>query len=108
MAPTLNAPAAGNQATVERLLMRLLHSPVLGKLGECGSVFPGDVVAFQSPVVKTPERNILVRRVAAIEGEELVSDDAGAPSYVLPPGAPPVSVPLCVSAACDRLSVCPA
>ena len=88
MAPTLNAPATSNEGTVERLLMRLLHAPVLGR-EETGGVFPGDVVAFQSPVVKTARRDILVRRVAATEGQELVTDDPEEPSYVLPPGALP-------------------
>ena len=90
MAPTLNAPATSNEGTVERLLMRLLHAPVLGREETGGvGVFPGDVVAFQSPVVKTATRDILVRRVAAVEGQELVTDDPQEPSYILPPGALP-------------------
>ncbi|KAK9836135.1 hypothetical protein WJX81_004302 [Elliptochloris bilobata] len=89
MAPTLNAPAAEGQATVERLLMRLLRAPLL-RLQSTGwedsrSVYAGDVVAFQSPV-SSATRSLLVRRVAAIEGQELVADDPQNTSYVLPAG----------------------
>ncbi len=96
MAPTLNAPAATGQPTVERLLMRVLFMPLL-RLQRSGildtrSVFPGDVVAFPSPVppLDSARENILVRRVAAIEGQELVTDDPEEDSYILPPGAGPV------------------
>ena len=92
MAPTLNKPAAAGQATVERLLMRLLRSPLLRMeapgwgVADSRSVFVGDVVAFQSPV-SPASRNLLVRRVAAIEGQELVADDPPDTSYTLPAGA---------------------
>ena len=94
MAPTLNKPAAAGQATVERLLVRLLRAPLLRTenpirglgVGDSRSVFVGDVVAFQSPV-SPASRNLLVRRVAAVEGQELVADDPPNTSYVLPAGA---------------------
>ena len=101
MAPTLNKPAAAGQATVERLLMRLLRAPLLRMeapgwgVADSRSVFVGDVVAFQSPV-SPASRNLLVRRVAAIEGQELVADDPPDTSYTLPAGAALACASSCV------------
>lgn len=76
MAPTLNARATtpGGNGSVEKLLVRWIPRP------SARNVFVGDVVAFTSPLaVPDPdgmaEPHVMVRRVAASEGEEMVSDD---------------------------------
>ena len=94
MAPTLNAraasppssspPPAGNSSstcsTVDKLLMRCIPRPSLR------AVFAGDVVAFNSPVAGPGAEHLMVRRVAAVEGEELVTDDPADGSYTIPEG----------------------
>ena len=47
-------------------------------------LFPGDVVAFHPP--DNTEAEPVVRRVAAIEGEEMVSDDPADETFRLPEG----------------------
>lgn len=46
--------------------------------------FTGDIVAFRPP---SGEGDLLVRRVAAIEGEEMVSDEPEDVSFKLPEGS---------------------
>jgi hypothetical protein len=72
MAPTLNADALTKPDAAEKFLMRLIPRPVAQR-----SVFDGDVIAFTSPLVSPGSTvdQIMVRRVAALEGEELVSDE---------------------------------
>ena len=97
MAPTLNARAASPQSsssppaggssssgtsTVDKLLMRCIPRPSLR------AVFAGDVVAFNSPVAGPGAEHLMVRRVAALEGEELVTDDPADGSYTIPEGMP--------------------
>ena len=93
MAPTLNAKAASPQSsssdgsstgtsTVDRLLMRCIPRPSLR------AVFTGDVVAFNSPLAGRGAEHLMVRRVAAMEGEELITDDPADGSYTIPEGAP--------------------
>ena len=65
--------------TVEKLLVRLLPRPSMK------SLFVGDVVAMQSPLTQA-ERSIMVRRVAAMQGAEMVSDDADDASWRIPDG----------------------
>eukprot|EP00887_Chlorella_sp_A99_P002242 scaffold10.g2242.t1 len=96
MAPTLNPKAAsGTSDAVERLLVRLIPRPAAGK-----TVFEGDVVAFASPFAAsavgsveqqqqaaTAAPHVLVRRVAALPGDELTTgEEEDAESYVLPEG----------------------
>ena len=92
MAPTLNAKAASPQSgsspsatssssiTVEKLLMRCIPRPSLR------AVFTGDVVAFNSPLAGPGAEHLMVRRVAAIEGEELITDDPAEEAYTIPEG----------------------
>lgn len=93
MAPTLNehaartgaAAAAASQAGADRLLVRWLHRP------SARSVFAGDVVAFASPLARPDPEGVaqpavLVRRVAATEGEEMVSDDPEDVGWLIPEG----------------------
>ena len=85
MFPTLNKGAASQPDAVERFLMRLIPHPVAQS-----NIFDGDVVAFTSPLVSPGSaEQVLVRRVAALEGDELVTaDDAdqddGEATYVIP------------------------
>ena len=51
-------------------------------------LFPGDVVAFHPP--DNTEGEPIVRRVAAIEGEEMVSDDPADEAFRLPEGSTPL------------------
>jgi hypothetical protein len=90
MAPTLNSGALTQPDAMERFLMRLIPRPAAQR-----SVFDGDVVAFRSPLVSpgaTPP--VMVRRVAALEGEELVTDEPEEDESVV---IPKVSTPLASS-----------
>ncbi len=93
MAPTLNAKAGSPQSssplcdssssttsTVDKLLMRCIPRPSMR------AVFAGDVVAFNSPLAGPGMEHLMVRRVAAVEGEELVTDDPADESYIIPEG----------------------
>jgi hypothetical protein len=77
MAPTLNSKASSD--TVDKLLMRCMPRASLR------SIFSGDVVAFSSPLSPNAD-NIMVRRVAAVEGDELITDDPSDGSYTIPEG----------------------
>lgn len=61
--------------------MLALASPEILKL--CRSVFVGDVVMLKDP--QNPEKE-LVRRVAALEGEEMVSTNEEDEPFQLGPG----------------------
>lgn len=79
MAPTLNPPKAAD--SVERLLVRLIPRP------SAASVFTGDVVAFTSPLASpgaSPLDSAMVRRVAAVEGDEMESEDPDVEGFTLP------------------------
>ena len=65
---------------VDRLLMRCLPK-ISGK-----SVFAGDIVAFKPP--PGVDEDLLIRRVAAVEGEEMISDDPEDEAFYLKPGTP--------------------
>lgn len=78
MVPALNAKATTDPSAVEKLLVRLFPRPSFKDL------YPGDTVAVQSPL--SAEQQVLVRRLAAVEGEEMVSDDADLKSWSLPEG----------------------
>jgi hypothetical protein len=109
MAPALNAPAAaGDPRALEALVVRLLPRP------SPRSVSVGDVVAFRAPPPATASasaagdadadassssssssadstapaaaEHVLVRRVAALEQTEMVSDEAGDEPFRVPPG----------------------
>jgi inner membrane protease subunit 1 len=82
MAPTLNPAALSSDkgGLVDRLLLRSIPRPTHR------SVFVGDVVAFHSPLAPVTEQNVLVRRIGAGPGDELVTDDPEAESYTIPAG----------------------
>ncbi len=78
MVPALNAKASTDPSAVEKLLIRLFPRPSFKDL------YAGDTVALQSPL--SAEQQVLVRRLAAVEGEEMVSDDTELASWSLPQG----------------------
>ena len=78
MVPALNAKATTDASAVEKLLVRLFPRPSFKDL------YVGDTVALQSPL--SAEQQVLVRRLAAVEGEEMVSDEAETESWPLPEG----------------------
>ena len=78
MAPVLNAKGLTDPSAMEKLLLRIFPGPSFN------SLYTGDIVALQSPL--TAERQVLVRRLAAVEGEEMVSDDPDLESWSLPDG----------------------
>jgi hypothetical protein len=95
MAPALNpSAAAGDPRALEALVVRLLPRP------SPRSVSVGDVVAFRAPAVAAEAaagdadadkaamavEPVLVRRVAALEQAEMVSDEAGDEPFRVPPG----------------------
>jgi hypothetical protein len=85
MLPNLNGRATATPDAVESLLLRWLPRP------SSKNVFVGDVVAFNSPLATADIQNVLIRRVAAMEGEEMVSDDPEDEPFFIPPGVCPSS-----------------
>ena len=80
MLPTLACKTSSQQSAVDTLLMRCMPRPSLR------TIFSGDVVAFNSPLAPASDSSIMVRRVAAVEGEELVTDDPSDSSFTIPEG----------------------
>lgn len=99
MAPALNpAAAAGDPRALEALVVRLLPRP------SPRSVSVGDVVAFRAPPavagaaaeggsgdndnasLSSTTTEVLVRRVAALEQAEMVSDESGDEPFRVPAG----------------------
>lgn len=78
MVPALNAKATTDASAVEKLLVRLFPRPSFKDL------YVGDTVALQSPL--SAEQQVLVRRLAAVEGEEMVSDATETESWPLSQG----------------------
>lgn len=78
MAPTLNKAALSDPTAVERLVLRLLRRP------SSRSVQVGDVVAFYSPLAPADAQHVMVRRVAAVEGQEMVSGSDEEQSFSIP------------------------
>lgn len=68
MAPSLNKQATSDKHSYEKLVVRLLPRP------SARSVAVGDIVAFRSPL-DIKQEHVMVRRVAASEQQQLVSDD---------------------------------
>lgn len=80
MAPTLNASALTQPASVEKFLMRLVPRPMANR-----TIFEGDVIAFTSPLTGPGStEHVMVRRVAALEGDEMTSDDPAEEEFVIP------------------------
>jgi hypothetical protein len=87
MAPGLNREALKDPAAVEKLVLRHL-------IPSRSSIWVGDVVAFTSPLSRPdsePSQNIMVRRIAAMEGASMVSEVPSSSSKRVlvsdPPGA---------------------
>ncbi|GIL74236.1 hypothetical protein Vretifemale_4239, partial [Volvox reticuliferus] len=81
MAPTLNWKGAKDASARERLVVRLLRHP------GSNNVLVGDVVAFHSPLALPDDvTHVMVRRVAAVEGDEMVSSSGAEPPFLIPPG----------------------
>ncbi|EFJ50004.1 hypothetical protein VOLCADRAFT_89374 [Volvox carteri f. nagariensis] len=81
MAPTLNWRGAKDAAARERLVVRLLRRP------GPHNVLVGDVVAFHSPLALPEDAtHVMVRRVAAVEGDEMVSTSPTETPFIIPPG----------------------
>jgi hypothetical protein len=71
MIPCLNRNVEKDPEAIEKLVVRVLPRP------SARSVWVGDVVAFNSPLGKPSESQVMVRRVAAVEGMEMVSEEEG-------------------------------
>ena len=82
MLPTLNPNARGQDSAKDKLLMRLLPRAEQGR-----TVFVDDVVAFNTPFAAGSD-GVMVRRVTALEGEEMVSSDKDDEAFELPQGVP--------------------
>ncbi|KAG2484322.1 hypothetical protein HYH03_016864 [Edaphochlamys debaryana] len=81
MAPTLNPKGVKDPAARVRLVLRILRRP------GPRNVMVGDVVAFHSPLaVEEDDTHIMVRRVAAVEGQEMVSITDDDQPYYIPAG----------------------
>ena len=102
MAPGLNPKAASHPAggAVDSLLLRCIPRPSMR------SVFEDDVVAFTSPLAHPDAQNVLVRRVAAMEGAEMLSDDPQDESFKIPSGAGCFSSMLREPGSCTLLRCC--
>lgn len=82
-APSLNARATTDKNAVEKLVVRLLPRP------STRSVMVGDIIAFNSPlssISSSTPQNVLIRRVAAVEGDEMVTGEEAAAPLVVPAG----------------------
>ncbi|KAG2441467.1 hypothetical protein HXX76_003089 [Chlamydomonas incerta] len=81
MAPTINRHGIKDPAARELLVVRLLRHP------SPRNVLVGDVVAFHSPLATLDDtHHVMVRRVAAVEGQEMVSSSDAEPPFVIPAG----------------------
>ena len=80
MAPGLNREALKDPSAVEKLVLRHL-------IPSRSSLWVGDVVAFTSPLTRPgaedPNLNIMVRRIAALEGMSMVSEPSSSTKTVL-------------------------
>lgn len=80
MAPILNAKALTDNTDVEKLVVRHIARPSVR------NVAVGDVVAFNNPLSIGESSHVMVRRVAALEGQEMVSDAPEDEAFTIPPG----------------------
>ena len=76
--------ASEDRESMDRLLMRTI--PKVYRKG----IFTGDIVAFRPP--EGTDGDVLVRRVAAVEGEEMTSDDPDDEDFRLPEGETALSI----------------
>jgi hypothetical protein len=82
MVPTLNLRSRSDPDAVERLLVRLIPRP------SPRTIFTGDVVAFTTPLAAglggDAAQHTMVRRIAAMEGDEMDCDDPDEPLWRVP------------------------
>ncbi len=79
LSPTFARLACSDKGATEKLVVRLIPRP------SPRTVSVGDVVAFNSPM-DASKAHVMVRRVAALEGSEMVSDEPEDEAFVVPPG----------------------
>lgn len=79
MVPTLNARAVKDRFAIDKLVVRLIPRP------SARTVHIGDVVAFNSPLSHSGT-HVMVRRIAAMEHQELISDCPSDDPLVIPEG----------------------
>eukprot|EP00210_Caulerpa_lentillifera_P004646 g4431.t1 len=79
MTPTLNPNGEKDRDAVDRLLLRLIPLPSVR------SIHVFDVVAFDSPYRFGDNQTVLVRRVAALPGHQMISDSVVLEPFVIPP-----------------------
>ena len=80
MQPTLNGTSSAHSDAVEQVLVRLIPRPTANK-----TVYDGDVVAFNSPIAgPSASPVVMVRRVAALPGDEMASEDAEDAEFMIP------------------------
>lgn len=80
MNPSLNVNCEKDRDAVDRLVLRLIPFPSIRNI----HVF--DVVAFDSPYRFGDNQTVLVRRVAAMPGHQMISDSILLEPFVIPPG----------------------
>eukprot|EP01026_Neomeris_dumetosa_P078729 TRINITY_DN8541_c0_g1_i1.p2 TRINITY_DN8541_c0_g1~~TRINITY_DN8541_c0_g1_i1.p2 ORF type:complete len:246 (-),score=24.75 TRINITY_DN8541_c0_g1_i1:315-1052(-) len=80
MCPTLNQLALRSPHAVSKLIVRNIPRPSTLNLAKT------DIVAFQQPFTLPGQQMVLVRRIAAMEGQKMVSDDPLVQPFTIPPG----------------------
>ena len=80
MAPCLNRGAlVDDKSAIEHLIVRVIPRPTPR------SVLLGDIVAFHSPLDQPSDaQHVMVRRVAALEGTEMVSGSSEDKAFHIP------------------------
>lgn len=76
MYPTLNPQAESNPNAVDRLLVRRLPLP------SAKNCHIGDVVVFNHPLLESNVPILLVRRIAAMPGDQMLSDERFEPFLI--------------------------
>ena len=80
MRPTLNPRGEKDRDAVEHLLLRRLPFP------SQNNCHVGDVVAFDSPYRFRDCQSILIRRIAAMPGDQMLSDVVNFEPFLIPDG----------------------
>eukprot|EP01024_Parvocaulis_polyphysoides_P058763 TRINITY_DN6335_c0_g1_i1.p1 TRINITY_DN6335_c0_g1~~TRINITY_DN6335_c0_g1_i1.p1 ORF type:complete len:221 (-),score=31.97 TRINITY_DN6335_c0_g1_i1:346-1008(-) len=80
MCPTLNSQATRMPHSIEKLILRKIARPSVLNIAK------NDIVAFYQPFTPPGQEMMLVRRIAAMEGQKMVSDDPTVQPFTIPPG----------------------
>lgn len=80
MTPTLNPKAEKDRDAVDHLLLRRIPLPTTR------TCHVGDIVAFHSPYRFGDHQTVLVRRIAAMPGDQMLSDSVSFEPFVIPYG----------------------